>query len=202
MRTAFDELKRFDRSLQSIELLSPDVLLCGFAQETQDVTTLMRLAAEQRPIFVRHLAPVQAIIDLSNTEDDIGAMALAIAYLPTFALLQRGQHFAVQTRLLSTEATLAGNNKRTYSSGIVNQLLAGAIEEETGAVKSIKKPQIVVSLLCTVEKGYLGISPVQFNLSDSHGGARYFAQSPQQIIPPECQVIEALEEFAISLPSR
>src|SRR5260370_14364030 len=107
----------------------------------------------------------------------MGAMALAIADLPTVALLQRGQHFAVQTRLLSTEATLAGNNKRTYSSGIVNQLLAGAIAEETGAVDSIKKPQIVVSLLCTVEQGYLRISPVQDSLIHRRGGALHFAHT-------------------------
>ena len=202
MRTAFDELKRFDRSLQSIELLSPGVLLCGFAQEVQDATALMRLAAEQRPIFVRHLAPVQAIIDLSNSDDDIGAMALAIADLPTFALLQRGQRFAVQTRLLPTEAILAGTSKRTYSSGLVNQLLAGAIAEETGAVESIKKPQIVVSLLCTAEKGYLGISPVQDNLSDWPGGARHYAQTPEQISRAEFKLLEALEVFGVSLPAR
>lgn len=202
MRTAFDELKRFDRSLQSIELLSPGVLLCGFAQEMQDAATLMRLAAEQRPIFVRHLAPVQAIVDLSNTEDDIGAMALTIAGLPTFALLQRGQRFAVQTRLLPTEAILAGTSKRTYSSGLVNQLLAGAIAEETGAVESIKKPQIVVSLLCTAEKGYLGISPVQDNLSDWPGGARHYAQTPEQISRSEFKLLEALEVFGVSLPAR
>ena len=112
---------------------------------------------QQRPIFVRHLAPVQAVIHLNNTENDIGELALAIANLPTFTLLERGQRFAVQTRLLQTdmETVRAGSNKHAYSSGHVNQLLAEAITEETGAVESIKKPQVVVSLLCTIEKAYL-----------------------------------------------
>ncbi len=203
---AFDELKCFDRSLHYVELLAPGILLCGFPWETipHDVMTIMRLAAEQRPIFVRHLAPVQVVIHLSNTENDIGKLALALAKLPTFALLERGQHFAVQTRLLQTdiEAASTGGNKHAYSSGRVNQQLAEAIAEETGAVESIKKPQVVVSLLCTMEKAYLGISLTKDNLSDWPGGARHFAQTPEQISRAEFKLLEALEVFGVALPSQ
>jgi 23S rRNA (cytidine2498-2'-O)-methyltransferase len=203
---AFDELKRFDGTLRSGELLAPGILLCGFHQATQphDITAVMRLAAEQRPIFVRHLAPVQAVIHLSNTENDIGELALAIAKLPTFALLERGQHFAVQTRLLQTdiEAASTGSNKHAYSSGRVNQLLAEAIAEETGAVESIKKPQVVISLLCTMKKAYLGISFTKDNLSDWPGGARHFAQTSEQISRAEFKLLEALEVFGVTLPSQ
>lgn len=203
---AFDELKRLDRSLHYGELLAPGILLGGFPQATlpHNITTLMHLATEQRPIFVRHLAPVQEIINLSNTENDIGELALAIANLPTFVLLERGQRFAVQTRLLHTdiEATREGTNKHAYSSGHVNQLLAEAIMEETGAIESIKKPQVVVSLLCTMEKGYLGISLTRDNLSDWPGGARHFAQTPEQISRAEFKLLEALEVFGVTLPSQ
>jgi 23S rRNA (cytidine2498-2'-O)-methyltransferase len=206
MDVAFDELKRFDSSLYSVELLAPGILLCGFPQASplQNATTLMRLAAEQRPIFVRHLAPVQAIVNLSNTEDDIGELALVIANLPTFTMLERGQRFAVQTRIVQTgtEPTLAGPNKRAYSSGHVNQLIAAAIAEETGAVESIKKPQVVVSLLSTTEKGYAGISLAKDNLSDWPGGARHFAQTSEQISRSEFKLLEALEVFGVTLPSK
>ncbi len=206
MDVAFDELKNIDSSLYCLELLAPDIMLCSFPQVTplQDVTALMRQAAEQRPIFVRHLAPVQAIINLSNMENDIGELALAVASLPTFSLLERGQRFAVQTRLLqtSTEADPIAIPKRAYSSGHVNQLLAEAIAEETGAVESIKKPQIVVSLLCTTEKGYLGISLVKDNLSDWPGGARHFAQTSEQVSRAEFKLLEALEVFGVTLPSQ
>jgi 23S rRNA (cytidine2498-2'-O)-methyltransferase len=205
MDAAFDELKRFDSSLHGVELLAPGILLCGFPQATppQNATTVMRLAAEQWPIFARHLAPVQAIVNLSYTEDDIGELALAVANLPTFALLEPGQRFAVQTRLVQTgtELTLVGTNKRAYSSGHVSQLIAGAIAEETGAVESIKKPQVVVSLLCTTEKGYVGISLAKDNLSDWPGGARHFAQTSEQISRSEFKLLEALEVFGVTLPS-
>ena len=93
MNVAFDELKSLDSSLDSLELLAPDILLCGFPQVTplQDVTALMRQAAEQRPIFVRHLAPVQAMINLNNTDNDLGELALGIASLPTSYITSSGR---------------------------------------------------------------------------------------------------------------
>ena len=204
--TAFDELKRFNKKLLYGELLAPGILLCTLPRDAHphDLTSLTRQAIQQRPIFVRHLAPVQAVIHLNNTENDLGELALAIANLPTFALLERGHRFAVQTRLLQTdlEAARAGSNKHSYSSGHVNQLLAEAIAEETGAVESIKKPQVIVSLLCSMEKAYLGISLTTDNLSDWPGGARHFAHLPEQISRSEFKLLEALEVFGVTIPSQ
>lgn len=204
--TAFSELKRFNQKLLYGELLAPGILLCSFPRDThsQDFASLTHQVIQQQPIFVRHLAPVQAMIYLSNTENDIGELALAIAELPTFALLERGQRFAVQTRLIQTEmeAVRVGSSKHSYSSGHINQLLAEVIAEETGAVESIKKPQIIVSLLCTMEKAFIGISLTTDNLSDWPGGARHFAHLPEQISRAEFKLLEALEVFGVALPSQ
>lgn len=192
---ALDELRRLDAHLRTVELLAPGITLCS----TPNMRTLTRLTATQHPIFVRHLAPVQSIVDLTNKEQDIGKLALAIATLPTFNLLGRGQRFAVQTRLIQTDENRI---ERPYSSGRLNQQLAEAIAEETGAVEFIKKPQLVISLLCTTEKAYLGISTAQDNVSAWPGGARHFAQTPEQISRAEFKLLEALEIFGLSLPER
>ena len=192
---ALDELKRLDKELTSVELLAPGIALCA----TPHVATLVRLAAEQHPIFVHHLAPAQAIVTLTNTEEDVSKLAVAVASLPSFEQLERGQRFAVQTRIIQAEGYSV---KRPYSSGQLNQVLAEAIAEETGAVESIKKPQIVVSLLCLAEKGYLGISLAKENLSNWPGGMRHFAQTPEQISRAEFKLLEALEGFGVSLPAR
>jgi 23S rRNA (cytidine2498-2'-O)-methyltransferase len=192
---ALNELRRLDKGLRSIAVLVPGIALCA----NPDITALMRLAAKMRPIFVRHLAPVQVVIDLSNTEHDVGKLALAIASLPGFKLLERGIRFAVQTRLLQTGEDYV---KRPYSSGHLNQVLAEAIAEETGAIESIKKPQVVVSLLCTAEKAYVGISTTEENLSDWPGGMRHFAQTPEQISRAEFKLLEALEVFGLTLPEQ
>ena len=164
LEAALRELQRLDKNLKSGVLLAPGIALCS----TADVPLLMRLAAEQRPIFARHLAPVQKVVPLSNSEQDVGVLAIAIADLPAFALLERGQRFAVQTRFAQSDeaGAAASSAKRAYSSGYLNQQLALAIAEESGAVESIKKPQIVISLLCTSNKGYVGISLARENLSD------------------------------------
>jgi len=195
LTAALDELKRLDQRLTSIEVLNPGIALCA----ASDVATLMRLASKTRPIFVRHLAPAQGVISLSNTERDIGKLALAVANLPAFQQLERGVHFAVQTRLLQTRES---HIDRPYTSGQLNQALAEAIAEETGAVESIKKPQVIVSLLCTSEHGYLGISTSEENLSDWPGGMRHFAQTPEQISRAEFKLLEALEVFGVTLPAR
>lgn len=192
---AIDELQQLDQEFAYREMLAPGIALCS----APDVSALVRQAAERRPIFVRHIAPVQAIVPLSNTEQDVGALAVAIASLPAFAQLERGQRFAVQTRIVQAEGQAV---QRPYSSGTLNRMLAEAIAEETGAIESIKKPQVVVSLLCTPGKGYVGISHVSENLSDWPGGARQFAQRPEQISRSEFKLLEALEVFGVTLPAR
>ncbi|HJT58565.1 MAG TPA: SAM-dependent methyltransferase [Ktedonobacteraceae bacterium] len=217
---ALDELKQLQKRLMLDEVLAPGIALCSVPNAAE----LLHRAAQQHLIFVRHLAPVQASVKLTNSEQDIGALALAIAALPTFSLLERGQRFAVQTRFVETSRggglprprdplddgamdTRAGQaraptDKRPYSSGRLNQSLAEAISEETGAVESIKKPQIVISILCTTEKAYIGISPASDNLSPWPGGMRHFAQTSEQISRAEFKLLEALEVFGLSLPSR
>ncbi len=190
---AVNELKHIDKHLARIEELAPEIILCG----APDSATLMRKVATERPIFVRHLAPVQAIIDLHNEEQDMGNIAMAIAELPTFAALERGIRFAVQSRFVQTDKSYG---ERPYSSGQLNRSLAEAFAEETGAVEAIKKPQIVISILCTMHKSYLGISTAEENLSAWPGGARHFAQTKEQISRAEFKLLEALEVFGIALP--
>ncbi len=193
MQAALNELKHLEKQLTSIEELAPGIQLCG----TPDVPALMRKAGLAPPIFVRHLAPVQIIVDLQNTEQDVGSIATALASLPIFTALERGSRFAVQSRLVQTDKS---QGERAYSSGQLNKTLAEAFAEETGAIESIKKPQIVVSILCTMYTGYLGISAVEGNLSNWPGGARHFAQTSEQISRAEFKLLEALEVFSIALP--
>lgn len=193
-QAAVAELSRLDKQLTPIENLAPGVILCRLT----DFSSLASRAAREHPTFVRHLAPVQAGIDITNEEQDVGRIAMAIAALPTFAQLERGTHFAVQSRFISAE----GQAQRAYSSGRLNQLLAEAFTAETGAIEFIKKPHVIVSLFGTTDKCYLGISTAEENLSNWPGGARHFAHTTEQISRAEFKLLEALEVFDLSLPVR
>lgn len=188
------ELKQLDKRLTQIEELAPGIMLYA----SPDVPALMRKASKEHPIFVRHLAPAQKVVDLSNEQEDIGTLATAIASIPTFALLERGTRFAVQSRFVQTDKS---SGERPYSSGKLNQTLAEAFVEETAAIENIKKPQVVISILCTTYKAYLGISTTEENLSSWPGGTRHFAQTPEQISRAEFKLLEALDVFDITLPS-
>jgi 23S rRNA (cytidine2498-2'-O)-methyltransferase len=194
-RAAVAELRQFDEHIRLREELSPGILLC----QTSHTARLMQQAASELPVFIRHLAPVQTIVALEQTEQDIGQLATAIVALPTFQLLEKGRYFSVQSRLIQTARSA---HERPYSSGKLNQVLAKAFAEETGALESIKKPQIVVSILCTSNHGYVGISPVEENLSSWPGGARHFAQTEEQISRAELKLLEALEVFGLTLPEK
>ena len=193
MHAAIAELQQFDAGIQQLTEFTAGICLCA----TTDATQVMRRAAAKRPIFVRHLAPVQATITLTNTEQDIGRLAVRIASLPSFRLLERGSHFSVQSRLIQTDKS---QSERPYSGGRLNQTLAEAFAEETGAVESIKKPQIVISIFCTSQQGYAGISTVEENLSSWPGGTRRYAQTSEQISRAEFKLLEAIESFGIYLP--
>lgn len=194
LQAALAELKQLDKRLTSAEELAPGIQLC----RVPDAQEFMQRAAAEKLIFVRHLAPVQAIVNLGNEEQDIGIMATALAELPTMTLLERGTHFAVQSRFAQTDVN---TGDRPYTSGIINRTLAEAFAEETGAVESIKKPLVVISILCTAYKSYLGISAAEDNLSSWPGGARHFAQTREQISRAEFKLLEALDVFGVELPT-
>ena len=192
MQAAIAELKQLDTQLKIIEELTDSITLCSVT----NAHTLQQRVAKEHLVFVRHLAPVQKTLYLTNTAQDLVELATEIAALPTFLQLERGTRFAVQTRYVQTDKSFG---ERPFSSGHLNQELAAAFAEETGAVEDIKKPQIIVSILCTMYQGYVGISTGEENISAWPGGARHFAQTSEQISRAEFKLLEALEYFNISL---
>lgn len=192
MQAAIAELKQLDTHLTITEELTESIMLCGVT----DAHALQQRAAKEHLVFVRHLAPAQKTVYLTNTEEDLVEIATEIADLPTFSQLERGIHFSVQSRLVQTDK---GFGERPYSSGRLNQALAEVFAEETGAVEDIKKPRVIISIICTMYQAYVGISTAEENLSAWPGGARHFAQTSEQISRAEFKLLEALEYFDISL---
>ena len=195
MQAALAELRQLDTHLNPIEELTSSITLC----QSSNTMSLQQRAMKAQLIFVRHLAPVQSIVDLTNTQEDLMLLANAIADLPTFAQLERGVPFAIQSRLVQSDKL---KGERPYSSGRLNQALAAAFADETGAVETIKKPRVVVSILCTSSQGYVGISTAEENLSNWTGGEQHFAQTREQISRAEFKLLEALDVFDPSLPTR
>ena len=192
MQAAIAELKQLDTRLKIREELTDSITVCSVT----NTHALQQRVTKEHLVFVRHLTPVQKTMALTNTAQDLVELATEIADLPTFSQLERGTHFAVQTRFVQTDKS---SGERPFSSGHLNQELAAAFAEETGAIEDIKKPQIIISLLCTMDTAYVGISTGNENISAWPGGARHFAQTSEQVSRAEFKLLEALEYFDISL---
>ncbi|WP_161975508.1 SAM-dependent methyltransferase [Tengunoibacter tsumagoiensis] len=192
-KSALQELQQIDSQIRFVEEMADGITLYSVSNSQQ----FMRRVANQRPTFVRHLAPAQDIVQLANTEQDLGTIAIALAELPGFSLLSKGTRFAVQARFVQSDRSLG---ERPFSTGQLNRALAEALAEETEAIEYIKKPEVIISLLCTMQKCYLGISTPEENLSSWPGGARHYAQTDDQVSRAEFKLLEALEVFGITLP--
>ncbi|WP_376794275.1 SAM-dependent methyltransferase [Thermogemmatispora sp.] len=196
LEPALAELQLLCGELKLEEELAPGIALCAVS----DMRRLLRQAMEHRPIFARHLAPAQAVVELSGTiDEDCARLAVALAALPEFAWLRPGEHFAVQARLLPP-GPHQSVRPLFYTSGQLNQKLASAISEETGAREFVRKPHVVLSIALTAERGFVGISLAEENLSSWPGGERHFARLPEQISRSELKLLEALEVFHLTLP--
>jgi len=145
------------------------------------------------PVFVRHIAPVEREIGLTATEADIEMLVGVMAGLA--GKLDPALTFSVQSRIL-------GEGKLPYRKVALNEALSRYLEGKTGAKMDARVPGQVVSVLCTPERGFLGVSRTEQNLSDWPGGMHRFRHEEGRISRSENKLLEALSVFHLDLPAR
>jgi 23S rRNA (cytidine2498-2'-O)-methyltransferase len=117
--------------------------------------------------------------------------------LPTLSFIEPETRFAVQARVVVAEGAA-----RPYSPYAIKEAVVPLVTAETGGVEDVRNPEVVISLVVLQEVGFVGISPVAFNLSDWAGGMRRFARTGEQLSRAEFKLLEAFEVFDVELPSR
>lgn len=165
-----------------IALCTPRMTFASFAA----------LMQEKSPIFVRHIAPVQQEIPLQGEAVDVEAMAAAVCALS--GQIDPSQTFAVQARFLS-------DMPRPYRKFTVNETLSARLSAETGAAMECKTPVQIVSVLCTLNTAYVGISRAVQNRSDWPGGEHRFKRDDEQISRAEFKLLEAIDVFGLEFPA-
>jgi 23S rRNA (cytidine2498-2'-O)-methyltransferase len=157
---------------------------------------LAEMWRKQPPIFIRHISPVQASMPLPDDDSAIHLL-LALALEELSELMEPTLPFSVQTRIFIDAA---------YGPYDVNTALSQALKAESSAALDVRNPRQVVSVVIARYQGqttgFLGLSPVEYNLSDWAGGNRRFAREKEQISRSEFKLLEALEVFQIELPPR
>lgn len=145
-----------------------------------------------RPIFLRHIAPVQRTVSLTGGAEDMASLQEAVGELSE--QIDPAQTVSVQSRLLGDNVT------RGYTRTELNRALFEEISKRTGATLDARAPQQVVSVCCTVDAAFVGVSQTQQNRSPWPGGERRFKREEGQISRSEFKLLEALEVFGTVLP--
>jgi 23S rRNA (cytidine2498-2'-O)-methyltransferase len=142
------------------------------------------------PIFIRHICPVHVSISLSDEKDVIDSIEKELTKL--IFLLNKTKTFSVQTRLYSKEEKL-------YKRYDINQRLSDNLIEN-GFVLDVKSPEQIVSVVCTTNTAYVGISEARDNLSDWGGGSHRFSREEGLISRAEFKLLEAIDVFKLEIP--
>jgi 23S rRNA (cytidine2498-2'-O)-methyltransferase len=166
--------------------LEPGVALVDLPTAFQTLAAQWRAVA---PIFVRHICPVDFTIPLFRDLADLDALTAAVT-TDFVAEVDPDQTLSVQTRLIGD---------LPYKPFDVNTRLARLLEEEGKVAINVRAPDQILSILCTTDTAYLGLSAALDNLSDWAGGMRRFAREEGQISRAEFKLLEAFEIFALDL---
>jgi 23S rRNA (cytidine2498-2'-O)-methyltransferase len=191
LHDAIDEIRQADPSLYQI--MEPDEEI-AVVESGLDLGEMHRALQRAAPIFLRHIAPAQSRVILSGSGNDLGELARATLALPEIEALGPGDSFSVQARVIT-----GSGEERPYSPYAIKAAIAPLIETATRAREDVRAPDLVVSVLVLPALGLVGLSPVQFNLSDWSGGERRFARTSEQVSRSEFKLLEALEVFGVDL---
>jgi 23S rRNA (cytidine2498-2'-O)-methyltransferase len=186
---ALGELRPLFSELPAIRWLDSGLALVETGWEHGEFAAELGKAA---PVFIRHIAPVQSRFKLDGTTTDIDILQNEVR---VFAKqINSSLRFAVQTRII-------GVGKLPFRRVTVNETLSDLLTAMTGATLDTRAPDQVVSVLCTPDMGYIGVSLGYQNRSLWPGGAHRFQREDGQISRSEFKLLEAINVFGLGLPT-
>ncbi|SDT55189.1 23S rRNA (cytidine2498-2'-O)-methyltransferase [Paenibacillaceae bacterium GAS479] len=180
---AMEELRRLFDGLSLSQLSPGEVFLMQLPQDREAVLQTVR---EGKPIFLRHLQPVDASRTLSLDADDLD-------WLGDWLRLCRSKLAGMR---VGVHVRKADGSPYPYSAADTRALL-DAVLAEAGAEPAHKQPDRLVSIYATKDTLYAGIGTPEEMLSDWPGGAVRFQKEDGQISRAKFKLLEAEREFGL-----
>ena len=180
---ALNEIQKIDPRSLLLEWLDQGVGLVRLDQE--DFASLSSKLLETNAVFVRHIFPVLETVILDQSEQDFAQIWAAIA-----------SHTQTLSSTISIQIRLA---QTSFSRSELFQFLSQSLTE-SGFQIEVKNPQQIISIFCTAQFAYVGISNATQNLSSWAGGIHRLAQETEQISRAEFKLQEAIAVFNLALP--
>lgn len=181
---AQEELRRLFGSVKSSVLSDREVLLVKLNVSSEEA---VRKIADSRPIFLRHIQPVQFERAGENAGELLGEAA---SFVSGTGLLHAGARAALQIR----KSEGAGGESASQLKEWLEELLRGSEAEFVSA-----DADWIVSVYLTPDAVYAGISRPEDNLSDWNGGAVRFRKEEGQLSRAKFKLLEVEREFGLDL---
>jgi 23S rRNA (cytidine2498-2'-O)-methyltransferase len=181
---AQEEIKRLFPAARFSLLVPTEVFTFDLPVSVEDATHLIR---EQEPMFLRHMQPVDHILEGVRSEADLNEL---VQWLRENAFFQAGNKVAVQVR--REEGSGA-----PYAPIAVKLAIDELLSTHFDVEPVVKGAERIVSVYVTAERVFLGISRAEDNLSDWSGGAIRFHKEEDQISRAKFKLLEAEQRFGL-----
>jgi 23S rRNA (cytidine2498-2'-O)-methyltransferase len=187
-QVALNEIQKIDSASKLVQWIEEGVGFVSLKRET--FSSFSFYALDSKTVFIRHLFPVLNQLQLEHSEADFLKFRAAIE--SHFPMLDRAEPTSVQIRL--TKEFHASYSRSELWRSLTDFLTHAGFQIE------VKHPTQIISIFCTSDVAYLGVSETVQNLSSWAGGIHRFAQESEQISRAEFKLLEAIEVFNLSLP--
>ena len=180
-----NEMKNINKDVKLLKWLDGGV---GIARHEKDFLYISRILKEAKPVFLRHIFPVEFIFGYNNILENSGFDAIINKYKSQIA-----QNTALSVQVRSKTGGKAYNLKeiKNYISEKFEKL------ENINELNSgyISNPQKIISVFISEDIIYAGISDAVNNLSSWSGGMRHYALNESVISRAEFKLLELFEYF-------
>jgi 23S rRNA (cytidine2498-2'-O)-methyltransferase len=184
---AMEELRRRIKGTKLSGLAPGETF--SFTTGEEESSLLLRELRRNEPIFLRHLFPIEAEVQVT-AHVDTTASALR-EYAASLADRVAGSKVAIQVRK-------EHNSPFPYSSVEGRDIIAPVIQELGGEVVA-READWIISIYAAKKVLYMGCSIPQDNLSDWPGGAVRFRKDEELISRAAFKLLEAEKAFNLPL---
>jgi 23S rRNA (cytidine2498-2'-O)-methyltransferase len=190
-KAAWEEVIAVDPDAEVVERLDVDAVL---VRQGIGAEPLVASLNRNKPIFVQHLAPVQAAAKLDGTRADFSRLEAAVQ---AAAPIDPGTPFGIQCR--KGQRTVSGaHGEATYGSRDVEVAVGTGLERMGLSANPYDYVQ-VVSIYLSHNRGYVGVSLARDNLTDKADEHRHRSRTGGHISRAHHKLAEALDMFGLAV---
>ncbi|WP_338551499.1 SAM-dependent methyltransferase [Paenibacillus sp. KS-LC4] len=181
---AVEELRRLLGQLKVTQLAAGEVFLFESPLSREET---LEAVQRQQPIFLRHLQPVDRVIETSGNADDLEELSRVV----------RNAQLSFVDKQVSIHLRKAKITDYPYSAADTKAVL-DAVLEEIGAESARQKPDMIFAIYAAFGQLYVGFGTPGEMLSDWPGGAVRFQREEGQISRAKFKLLEAEREFGLN----